>query len=838
MGKKTLKGVNAYGVSTYGMNRVSTYGIDAYGVNAMSGKRLKGTLVGAVNARRDKTEREVWRPAGMPQRIGEGGRRPVLRVAMPGAKFNGGDAAATLWMKGMTLWASTGCVADNAAEELGRGCYALGTVKATPILADIVGEGTVRVMLRHEKPVYLTYDAVGKLTWLGEMPQFAGAGFEIADEVTFSEPIADVKLTGLSNSVSGPLTAEDGARVTKCVVEAYDRLLRRASRMGYLIQPVLSRWRMTDRRGDTVAVGPLVAGSAAGGFQCCGEVTMTSSDGLSTLSGGALTARGYRLNPVGGVGGKIAVTDNALKKWMQLTGTEINAETSPQIDPVDRTVQCVTAVGNDGRTTTVTLRLPGIDSTSATGNSRRRRLVADALKRFLTGADACRVKTRRDDVSYSAACRCGGDVAFMADPKLTVFEGYSAREVALSANGPEGSWRGVTAVKIAGAGGVERTVVSTCSSADSCPSVISPLLIYPDENATEMTVSIETSEGVATGSFPLTPVPGSGFAYYLAGEVKPMHLAVSSGSLAVPVVTASGAVIKPGTVRIFDDGRRGDWSAETACDESEITALMRAPRGRGLWDYSREKVMAYSRNGVSVLSPAADATGATAMRTDLRAIESPAAVKEATGSNGLTHIAVAGGDLVEVDRSGVRTLLSDCKAIEAARSGRFDEIWLRYASGELRRLTADGELIDVAISGSGKAEWMVTRGNSLIVGCENGIYDTGSEIRPTGGIEWSVTERFACDVSGNATQAGTGRCAAPQLRWLAIDLLASSVKGSVTIGGDNGSHVAETLLRVDLDGALNAPIRLPAVAPGRRFLECALRLNSAPDAEWRGLRND
>ena len=68
------------------------------------------------------------------------------------------------------------------------------------------------------------------------------------------------------------------------------------------------------------------------------------------------------------------------------------------------------------------------------------------------------------------------------------------------------------------------------------------------------------------------------------------------------------------------------------------------------------------------------------MRTDLRAIESPAAVKEATGSNGLTHIAVAGGDLVEVDRSGVRTLLSDCKAIEAARSGRFDEIWLRYAS--------------------------------------------------------------------------------------------------------------------------------------------------------------
>ena len=81
MGKKTLKGVNAYGVSTYGMNRVSTYGIYAYGVNAMSGKRMKGTLVGAVNARRDETEREVWRPAGMPQRIGEGGRRPVLRVA-------------------------------------------------------------------------------------------------------------------------------------------------------------------------------------------------------------------------------------------------------------------------------------------------------------------------------------------------------------------------------------------------------------------------------------------------------------------------------------------------------------------------------------------------------------------------------------------------------------------------------------------------------------------------------------------------------------------------------------------------------------------------------------
>ena len=827
MGKKTLKGVNEYGVNN--AYRVNTCG--------MSGKRLKGTLVGAVNARRDETEKEVWRPAGMPQRIGEGGRHPVLRFAMPGAKFSGADAAATLWLKGTTLWASTGCVTDSAAEELSRGCYALGTVKSTPILADNVSEGTVRVMLCHEKPVYLTYDAVGKLTWFGEMPPFAGAGFEIADEVTLSEPIADVKLTGLSNSVSGPLTAEDCARVTKCVVEAYDRLLRRASRMGYMIQPVLSRWRMTDRLGDTVAVGPLVAGSAAGGFQCCGEVTMTSSDGLSTLSGGALTARGYRLRPVGGIGGEIVVTDNALKLWMQLTGTKINAETSPQIDPVDRAEQCVTAVSNDGRTTTVTLRLPGIDSASATGNSRRRRLVADALKRFLSGADACRVTTRRDDVSYSAACRCGGGVAFMADPKQTVFDGYSAREVALSANGPDGSWRGVTAVRIAGAGGVERTVVRTCSGADSCPSVISPLLIYPDENATEMTVSIETSEGVATGSFPLTPVSGSGFAYYLAGEVKPMRLAAGSASPVVPVATASGAVVKPGTVRIFRDGRRGDWCAETACDESGITALMRAPRGRGLWDYSREKVMVYSRNGVSVLSPAADGTGATAMRTDLRAVGSPTAVKEATGSNGLTHIAIAGGDLVEVDRSGVRTLLCDCKAIEAARSGRFDEIWLRYASGELRRLTADGELIDVAISGSGKAEWMATRGNSLIVGCENGIYDTGNEVRPTGGIEWSVTERFACDTGGTATQAGTGRFGAPQLRWLAIDLLASSVKGSVTLGGDNGTRVAETLLRLNIDGALNAPIRLPSVAPGRSFLECALRLTSSPDAEWHGLRN-
>lgn len=89
------------------------------------------------------------------------------------------------------------------------------------LMAEVVEPGIVRMLMKHQRPVYLTYDTGGKMTFHGEMPELPPAGLTVVDETTLSEPLQNVALTGLSNSRNGALTAEDQRRVTAAMLDAY-----------------------------------------------------------------------------------------------------------------------------------------------------------------------------------------------------------------------------------------------------------------------------------------------------------------------------------------------------------------------------------------------------------------------------------------------------------------------------------------------------------------------------------------------------------------------------------------------------------------------------------------
>ncbi|MDE5942259.1 MAG: hypothetical protein K2H14_09125, partial [Muribaculaceae bacterium] len=506
----------------------------------------KGLLERGVNIRRDGTEPDVWRPTGMPARLRGGNARPVARVQLRGSDVGGKECVLVLWSDGKTLEGATGNGDDGMATLLRLPSKALGEVKGMPLMADVVDEGVIRVMLRHERAVYLTYDRKGEVTFHGEMPLPQGAGFVVTDEVTMSEPVANVKLTGLSRVPSGPLNAEDCRRVTAAVTEAYDRLVSKAMKAGYLIQPALARWRLTDGAGDTIALGGPVMVCASTGFQCSGGIEMTSSDSLGSLSGGAVTARAYRI--------RLVAPPKCGAPWNRIIRS-LRVEMTPQADVADRGGRSVCNVSGNGREITVTAYLPGCGGSAQLLNSFRRKLITDSLREADTrmrvqeeysypysegfadrtvpihtggrpvterGSD-----TERDALSFSTACRCG-DLTILGNSRREKFRGHSVRELAISGNGPAGYWQGIASVTIAMPDGDEERAVAVCNGNGGCPVAMSPLLVYPDARAREMKLTLRASTGIVTGTFELTSMPEAGLAYYLREDLLPAPLPEST----------------------------------------------------------------------------------------------------------------------------------------------------------------------------------------------------------------------------------------------------------------------------------------------------------------------
>ena len=51
----------------------------------------------------------------------------------------------------------------------------------------------------------------------------------------------------------------------------------------------------------------------------------------------------------------------------------------------------------------------------------------------------------------------------------------------------------------------------------------------------------------------------------------------------------------------------------------------------------------------------------------------------------------------------------------------------------------------------------------------------------------------------------------------------------VTLSGDRGTEIAERLLRLRIEGALNSPVRVRLAMPRRQWLESSVTLEASAD---------
>lgn len=811
-----------------------------YGMRGTWRELRGGELVKGVNVRRSKSEDGVWRAACRPVRLRQDRMVPVAEFDMPGSGMRG-----VLVQDGGRL----GVIVTNSdgdVTELAGIPVELGNVEGEVLAAYVVEPGTVRVLLRHKPAIYITYTSSGTVTMHGIMPSLPPLRFETSSEVRLTETVTGCALKGATSPTANRLNPVDADAVGAQLLRAYDGLWMQAAGLNMMLQPVLLRYRLEDAAGDTVASGPVVMACAGGGFQCIGEHELTADGALTVMSGGVMVATAYNVALKG---------FHALPwPWCRIV-RRVVVESAGPVEPVRRETRCTTTMlrQQDGRTL-VKARLGGVMASSVGMTTRLRSLCADTLadgawheqgsyeypfaadtsaERLLalsqegarSGCDEM-APTRRDAESYGACC-VSGDLLVAADPLRDAENGFSpACMIARSTDSAGEEWRIVVETKVASGGSTEEVAVTVASGTGLHVEGLSPMLVFPDERATTMSVTLElgtgTSRRILSGTYELWPLKGAGCACYVDGALR-AFLPPEGGEAGRNPLSTRCPVIQRGvllTGRLLTFANSRCWTRIT---DGPVHAIVEMPGGNTSWDFSRRRVLAVGLQGVRMVTlDATDSVHGVRLLT-ARPVGNADAICRASTPGGECVLTVAGGELVKVSGSRVETLAAVGDTVCVGYDSRENEIWLGRADGSVVRMwqRKGGVEMSAVDLGTGGCKRMIMWKGRLLLCCVNGLYDTAVEDADTCGV---FVLRLRYD-SGSAAAKITG---------VAFNLFASQFKGRLALCGDRGGRVAEELVGLNAAGALNAPVGVAVGGIHRRYIELSASGNQvSADAEWR-----
>lgn len=829
-------------------------------------KESEGTLLRAVNMRRDKTVRHIWRPAPLPTIVRSDSWRPLQRLRLPGS------AREVIFMQSGTMLGFTQAADSRSEASVDGSVTEIGVLEGTPLFFSTVEAGTVRVLMQHSPAIYLTYSvsAAGTITFTnrGTMPPLPDMSLTVTGETTLSEPVTAMTLSG-NGPIRTSLNPADTATVTSRLLSAYTRLYETAAESGCFIQPTLARYRLLDAAGDTIFVSPTVMLSPAGGFQCCGEITLSSPDSLQSLNSGALTARAYRV--------KLTCGSALPTPWSHIVKSVV-VESAGEIDPVDTSRQAHSTVSTTGSVTTVKLHLPGVNPVAASFAVRmhtrvvrtlcQNRFTAHAIHTypFSTAGKTFDVSMSqqavasvpeagrfmgavlRDNVCH-AVCSRVGDLLLKADTLTLPFQGYSPAAFAVErGNLANTRWQGVATVTIVAGDGSSRLAVAPCDGGDIFnptgePTAFSPLLTYPDTSATQITLTATRTDAtgaqtVVTETYPLSPLPQAGIAYYLDPALAPITPRSSASKLIVPEPNLIEQRNAGELTVCRATGADAPMSVANVCP-GQVLAVAESPRNRSSWDFARTRILLFGPFGTMVATLGNDFNLRSAATIDTRPVTSAASVSGASTQSGAVILAIAGGDLISIGSGAVKTLLCNCKAECAGICTAHNEILLSAAGKTLRRIAFDsvnsGEQPEIDIPDVENITLMQFE-NHTYAAAANALLDVETDSFPQSGLDTTLTLRH------RLPRLNTDKLKVNRITHAMLRLFASNIHGWISFAADNGSRNAETLLTMRLgqrttttfasENNVSAPIFVPAIIPRSEWLETTVKATMSADAEW------
>lgn len=758
--------------------------------------------------------------------------------------FNGrGDEVVELMVDGATLGASVHAQSARPSEPY----IITNSLEGEATCAYRVADGFIVLTDKHMH--HIVYDDSGVLR--AEVPvspsDYPTLVSSITSETTLQATVGGFNLSGVYTPDRATLDPDDAVKLDKAVRDAYSRASADALADGGFVAPVFVRYRMFDSDGKLLFVSTpkLHVPTGRHDYRATHSLTVDMDD--RHVNTGSFPLSLYRLSL------HLPASDGSAA---QRQIARIEVQVTPQIHRVLISENVVNRLSHGVSGSSLTYLLPGCSDLSGGADSVNRRLRKyierfDAIFSTVVTIDnpfegskeartvaipglqmlvhnegpALRRKVSTEPV-WMSRCRpphsvtaavgaAQGDVTLLANLNVRLYDGAPVFHFVNSGTVADT----VETVATVRFGDQRRAVTTATWHQGYRQAALSPVIIYPDPEATSITFTVRDSDGnVSSASFGLSRY--GNYACYFDPDAKPITLTPCSGPLEVPA-SQNMTVNYPGhVVNMSDGGDLQGIEAGYGC----INAIVPVSQpSSSAWESSRARFHLMGDDGIMNLA-IADGKLTPPVVLDPRRVDSPGAVATATGSTGRVY-AIAGRDLVAIKGNKVGTVACNIDARMLVWIARHDEL--------LVIPTPSDNLSNVLVYRPDAGGW-----STRLLPPLSAVYSHPTLPRAT-----SDTEDALYDLSADIGSPVRCRYTAPvplearhQMRDLpflseiVLDLTAGDVSGTLSIDCHNGHRPGVTLATAVINGSLERPLAHRLFLPPRLYIEATLDAMLSPDA--------
>lgn len=697
----------------------------------------------------------------------------------------------------------------------------LGTLDSEPRVAVAVSDGFLVMTSGGPRRLRIEGNAWGEE---GGVTEFPALMFERIDMGSITADYGMSPLDGNYDLRSERPTREDSVLIGRELGEIYEQIADKAVASRRFIQPVMARYRLRGRSGETLYTSAPVLVCPESGTQLCRfdmEMTGDRNNLVRLFTAGAESfTLGLRL------------MQEPNEAWRSLV-RRVEILVSPQFHPYLITSACECNFYRGTATNSLRLKawLPGttgmlrpgdpggwvrtcveavltdpdafmhsvVSASPSAGDSRELRLMpfdgsitsfADERNRLRTMVAAAAKAPEADEAtrllsaphSFTAeVAATNGDTVAWGNLTAIPFAGFDPGEMITEARVTASGTPAAVSIGFATGGSVARA----SSLAGLVPTALSTLLAYPDGDARELTFTARDIKA----RFELTPAAGGRWAIYLHPDCLPLEpVAGSASGYSAPVPSprlrrfpdhlALAPVTSPLAPEIF-----------TGTGLVSITALAPGRHAGSSLDISRTRFYVFGRAGASLLAVSSGRRAASVSEIDTRCVPGPEAV--AVTPEGVA--AIASGVPVMFKGNRVTALRPGLTADSIAYDPSRHELWL-LSEGADRALvlTPDGATLYTRTMPP-VSSTLTLPASLLLLTADNGTLLDSSIADDS--IETVMELRSSlCDDCSST------------LRRLQLALTGRVESGTVTVQGDNGDTAPGAgyeLYRLDLKGQLS-----------------------------------
>ena len=662
---------------------------------------------------------------------------------------------------------------------------------------------------------------------LGLMPQFPAIRISASTTADFSTTTSPISLSGSYPHWQGSLNKTDQQRLTTTLLNAYSTLQQNALTAGFFIQPIMARYHLLDADNNVLFSSSPTFVSVPTGFQCVNQITLTTGD-LSTIDNYTLSATGFQ------IGVNADSLDNT--PWADVITTVI-IETTPILDPINQSALAQCRLNPTSNTSgEIAAFMPGTSINMVVSTASQKRLIANAIRDFsaiaapliqipmpfLNGIAETNIAPQANTgnaitnspfrFSARTSAQSGDTVLWGNITRLRPFAPAIGNIVATT-NNRSGFWRAFVSVKFHNSDDI---IVWSGEGENDCPTAISPLLIYPQSDACEMTIGISCGSKIVRKTFPLTPLADTDFAYYLHPTLAPFSITDEAQAFIIPSQVETPD-IKWGEIAVTHASQPLLLTASQQISEGEIKAITPAVKSSSSWDFARTHAYTFTTAGIFATSVNANRTKISAHIIDNRKIATPQSVAFANDA----VYAIASGDLIRISGAKASTLITQSNITSLAWDNALH--LLLCTTNENYMI-----LFDTAHNLKSTCD---TPANSY-------LYNY-----PGTPLLYSNVSLYVMQQPSSATNIKWSHSITipnPHQRISLASFLisASQFNGSIAIRchGGAGNENSYPITTLNIKGAINAPIPMRIIAPPRPYITITIDGNTSSDFELQSIQ--